>query len=166
MPVRVDVVMRTLFLGVLATWCDLAVADGWHLDAELRPELALHPVRVGGGVERGSFDLLAILDPLAAVDGRHDLDVTVGRRLTKIGWRVTAGVRATSLSLPGGVLWQDSALINTTAPVASTRTFRAAVGLEASMLVVTHGRAEPANWLPGKMEGYSVGMFARITYAH
>ena len=162
---------------VLITLASLALATpsaaspcGWHVDADLRPSIDVHPVRIGGGVCAGPLDITAIVDPLAMVDRQHDLDVVAGLAAGATGWRITAGVRATAISLGDGWAWQDKALLGVTAPLPlSSSHVHAIVGLEASLLVVKYGGGVDSEWLSlgsGRRfwESYDLSMFVRIAY--
>ena len=162
---------------VLITLASLALASpataspcGWHVDADVRPSIDVHPVRVGGGLCTGPLDITAIVDPLVAVDRQHDLDVVAGLAVGATGWRITAGVRATAIALGDGWSWQDKALLGVTAPLPlHSSHLHATVGLEASLLVVKYGGGIGSEWFSlasGRRfwESYDLGMFVRIAY--
>jgi hypothetical protein len=154
---RNSMIVAMVLVGQLRS----AGADGWHVDAELRPDLAIHPLRLGAGVQVGTLDVTAIVDPLGAIDGQQDLDVVVGigRR-----WRVTVGVRATAIGLMSGQAWHDRVLVGAMAPLThGRRGFQAHVGFEASVVAAEHG-AVGMTWWPRTLESYDLGMYVRFSY--
>jgi len=117
----------------------------WHAGIELRPGYAVHPLRVGAGAAWGPFEARLVLDPLAFVDGIHDLDLSGAYWLGDSGYSFWAGWRPTTVFLSDGATWQHSVLTGMLArlPTLGLAAFRALVGFELSVMVVQHGGGLP-----------------------
>lgn len=143
----------------------------WHAGVEARAELGLHPVRVTGGVVLGRVDVTAVVDPLAAIDGQHDLDLIAGWAIRSTGWRLGGGLRVTTIAVAGGLHWQERLLAGATSRLARLgRHLRATVGFEASALIVKHGGGAATDWLSLSVgrkawEAFDLGIFLRFEYA-
>lgn len=111
------------------------------------------------------------MDPLAAIDGQHDGDLTAGLPIGCSRWRWFAGARSTAISLAGGVTWQEQVIGGVTAPLPSPASWlRASFGVELGMFVVKHGggiATEWVSWSSGRVffESYDLGLFVRMEYA-
>lgn len=128
-------------------------------------------MRVTGGVTFGGLDVSAVVDPLAAIDGQHDLDLEAGHTLGGSSWRLAGGVRSTAIAVTGGTTWQEQLLVAATAPLPSPgKHLRATFGVELGMFVVKHGGGldtEWVSWSSGRVffESYDLGLFVRFEYA-
>ena len=150
----------------------MAYAPPWHIGLELRPGYAVRPLRLGGGVGIGQFEVHLVADPLAFVDGIHDLDVSGSYWFGESGYSLWAGWRPTAVVLDESITWQQSALAGALArlPTLGLAAFRALVGLEFSVLVLQHGGGIPAEancFCDGVSVSESLGfaIFLRIEYA-
>lgn len=144
----------------------------WHVGLELRPGYAVRPLRLGAGVGSGQFEANLAVDPLAFVDGIHDLDVSGAYWFWDSGYSLWAGWRPTAVFLDEGITWQQSALAGALArlPTLGVAALRALVGLEFSVLVFQHGGGLPAeaNCFCDDVsvsENLGFAVFLRIEYA-
>ena len=112
-----------------------------------------------------------MVDPLAAIDGQHDLDLSAGRAIGSAGWRVGGGLRVTTITVAGGLHWQERLLAGATSPLARLgRHLRATVGVAASALIVKHGGGGATDWLSLSVgrkawEAFDLGIFLRFEHA-
>ena len=118
----------------------------WHAGVEVRPGYAVRPLRIGGGIGHEQLEARLVFDPLAFVDGIHDLDVSGAYRLGDSGYSLSAGWRATTVFLTDGSEWQHSVLLGALArlPTLGLASFRALFGLELSAMLFRHGGGVPA----------------------
>lgn len=141
----------------------------WHLGFNLRPELAVHPVRLGGGVRLGSIDLALVLDPLFWTDGITDTDLVAEWWFTR-AFSLFAGWRPTAVDLGDGHQLQHRALLGAGAalPDLPGDSFRARVGFELALLLYKHGGGLPADGLSfdrSAADHVSMGAYLQIEYA-
>jgi hypothetical protein len=143
-------------------------ARDWHLGLNLRPELAVHPVRLGGGLRAGSVDFLAVLDPLFWTDGVIDTDLVTEWWLLR-GFAVFAGWRPTAIDLGDGHQIQHRMLIGAGAALPELPGgFRAHVGFELAVLLYKHGGGLPSDGLSfdrSAADHISMGAFLQVEYA-
>jgi len=147
-------------------------AAPWHAGIELRPGYAVHPLRLGGGLGWGALEARLVLDPLAFVDGIHDLDLSGAYWLGASGYALAAGWRTTTVFLDDAAEWQQTALVEALArlPTLGLAGFRALAGLELSVLVLRHGGGLPADascWCDSLSvsETLGFGVLVRLEYA-
>lgn len=147
-------------------------AAAWHAGIELRPGYAVRPLRIGGGLGWGALEARLVLDPLAFVDGIHDLDLSGAYWLGASGYALSAGWRSTTIVLDDEAEWQQTVLVGALArlPTLGLAGFRALVGLELSALLFRHGGGSPAEatcWCDGVSASETLGfaVFVRIEYA-
>ena len=141
----------------------------WHVGLNLRPELAIHPVRLGGGVRLGTIDFIAVLDPLFWTDGVTDTDL-VAEWWFAPAFSLFAGWRPTAIDLGDGHQLQHRALLGAGAalPDLPGDSFRARVGLELAILLYKHGGGLPADGLSFDRSGadhLAMGAYLQIEYA-
>jgi len=170
--------MRRLAAGTIAALLLLAPAAvraeeppdrDWHLGLNLRPELAVHPVRIGGGVRAGSVDFVAVLDPLFWVDGVIDSDLLAEWWFTP-SFSIFAGWRPSAIDLGDGHQLQHRMLLGAGAalpdlPVAS---IRARIGFELAVLLYKHGGGLPSDGLSfdrSAGDHLSMGAYLQVEYA-
>ncbi len=164
------VVVATSIAAVTPAVAGPGPVTGWHAGIEVRAELALHPLRIAGGIELCKLDVTAVADPLGLIDGQHDLDVVAGYAVGATGWRLGGGLRLTTIAVAGGLHWEERLLAGATAPVAGIgRRLRATVGLEASALIVKHGGGGVTDWLSLSVgrtawEAFDLGVYLRFEY--
>lgn len=144
-------------------------ARDWHVGLNLRPELAVHPVRVGGGVRLRSLDLLAVLDPWFWTDGVTDSDLLIAWWFAP-DFSLFAGWRPTAVDLGDGHQLQHRLLLGAGAalPDLPGDAFRAQVGFELSLLLYKHGAGLPADGLSfdrSAADHISMGAFLQVEYA-
>ncbi|HEU5075567.1 MAG TPA: hypothetical protein VFU02_15350 [Polyangiaceae bacterium] len=139
---------------------------------ELRPGYAVRPLRIGGGLGWSQLEARLVLDPLAFIDGIHDLDLTGGYWLGSSGYALSAGWRATTLVLDDATEWQHAVLGGALArlPTLGLDGLRALAGLELSVLLLTHGAGLPAEANCfcdglGVSETLGFAIFIRMEYA-
>jgi hypothetical protein len=113
-----------------------------------------------------------VVDPLAFVDGIHDLDVLGAYGLGRSGYSLSAGWRPTTIFLSDGAEWQHSVLLGALArlPTFGLASFRALFGLELSAMLFRHGGGLPAEancFCEGAIVGETLGFAAllRLEYA-
>ena len=147
-------------------------AAPWHAGVEIRPGYAVRPLRLGGGAGSGQFEARVVFDPLAFVDGIHDLDVSGAYWFGDSGYSLSAGWRPTTLFLTDGTEWQHSVLLGALArlPTFGLASFRALFGLELSAMLFRHGGGLPAEtncFCDGAITSETLGFAAllRIEYA-
>lgn len=150
----------------------LRSAAPWHAGIELRPGYAVRPVRLGGGVGWNALEARLVLDPLAFIDGIHDLDLSGAYWLGASGYALAAGWRSTTLFLGEETEWQQTVLGGALAqlPTLGLVGFRALVGLELSLLLLRHGGGLPAEAncfcdALGTSETLGFAVFVRMEYA-
>jgi len=142
----------------------------WHLGLNLRPELAIHPVRLGGGVRLRSIDLIAVLDPLFWTDGVTDTDLLVEWWFAR-AFSLFAGWRPTAVDLGDGHQLQHRALLGAGAALPELPgggAFRARVGFEIAILLYKHGGGLPSDGLSFDRSGadhLAMGAYLQIEYA-
>lgn len=162
-------------VGALAVLLCLAAPAGadepvrdWHLGLNLRPELAVHPIRIGGGVELGSVDLLAVLDPLFWTDGVTDTDL-VAEWWFLPGFSLLGGWRPTAIDIGDGHQIQHRLLIGAGAALPDLPgSFRARIGFEVAVLLYKHGGGLPSDGLSfdrSAADHLSMGAFLQVEYA-
>ncbi len=144
----------------------------WHAGLYLRAELGTHPVRAGGGVEVGCFDVALVLDPMFWVDGQHDLDLLGGWKFADSGWALIGGYRSSSIGLAGGRQFHDKLVLGIGAPLPGFGKLpvRARWAFETSTVIVKHGAELPTEWLSlasGRdfIDLINFGMFVSFEYA-
>lgn len=140
----------------------------WHLGLNLRPELAVHPLRIGGGLRAGSLDFLAVLDPFFWTDGVADTDL-VAQWWFVPGFSLLAGWRPTAIDLGDGHQIQHRLLLGAGAALPDLPgSFRARVGFELSILLYKHGGGLPSDGLSfdrSAADHLSMGAFLQVEYA-
>ncbi len=163
-------------LGALAVLLCLAGPAGadepardWHLGLNLRPELAVHPVRIGGGVRLGSIDLTGVVDPFFWTDGVIDTDLAAEWWFAR-GFSLFAGWRPTAIDLGDGHQFQHRMLLGAGAalPDLPGEGLRARVGLELSLLLYEHGGGLPADGFSFDRsvgDHIGVGAYLQVEYA-
>lgn len=163
--------MRALTLLVLLAALGTARADGWHAGLDLRVDQGSHPIRAGGGIERGNHDFLLVLDPMYWTDGQHDLDALGYYRLTSAGWSLLYGWRTTAIGIEDGHQFQEKLLLGFGAPLPffGKLPLRARWSFELASLVVKHGAGLPRQWISfdtGRdfIDLLNFGMFVTIEY--
>lgn len=137
-------------LGIVALLCVAAPAAAdtqWHAGLDLRAELGTHPIRAGGGIQRGSIDTTLILDPMFWTDGQHDLDLLVHWFPCKRGWGLLGGWRTSAIGLEGGAQLQQKLLLGVAAALPDLGPFRARWSFELATLIVKHGGDLPTDWI-------------------
>jgi hypothetical protein len=144
-------------------------ARDWHLGLNLRPELAVHPVRIGGGVRLRSVDLVAVLDPFFWTDGIADTDFLAAWWFAR-GFALFGGWRPSAVDLGDGHQIQHRLLLGGTAalPDLPWDAIRARVGFEAALLLYKHGAGLPSDGLSfdrSMADHVSMGAFLQVEYA-
>ena len=154
-------------LGVLV--CAPAWAD-WHGGLDLRADSSAHPVRIGAGVDAGSFDTLLVLDPMVVFDHQFDADLLATKPVGS-GWGVFGGWRTSVIGIAGGRQYQEKAVVGLSGALPEiTCTLRARWAFEMATVVVKHGGGLPTDWI-GFAEGrdfvdlINFGMFVTVEYA-
>jgi len=144
---------------------------GWHAGLDLRVDNGTHPIRVGGGVERGWFDTHLIVDPMFWTDGQHDLDAFATLQVSDGDWGVIAGWRTTAVDLLGGHQYQQKLLTGISAPLPrlGTLPIRWRWAFELATVVVKHGAELPTEWISfaeGRdfIDLVNFGMFVTVEY--
>jgi hypothetical protein len=147
-------------------------ADGWHAGLNLRVDPGTHPVRAGGGIERGRLDTMLVLDPMFWTDGQHDVDALAYWQLVPAGWSVLTGWRTTAIGILGGRQYQQKLLLGIGAPLPffGELPLRARWSFELAALVVKHGADLPREWISfdsGRdfIDLLNFGMFVTFEYA-
>jgi hypothetical protein len=161
-------VMRLAVIAILLA-ATPAHADEWHAGLNLRAELGTHPVRAGGGYQRGDLDLSLVLDPMFWTDGQVDTDVLASWGKT---WAVIGGFRTTWIGIEGGRQYQEKLVLGVGAPLPRIGDLpvRARWAFEATTLVVKHGGDLPTSWISfatGRdfIDLVNVGMWVSFEYA-
>jgi hypothetical protein len=141
-----------------------------HAGFDLRTDLGTHFSRVAIGLRRCAWDATLVVDPIATLDGEHDLDLVgeyyVGSRVGVLfGWRWSA------IDVAGGVHHQQRSLVGITGvgPAFFAERLRTSASLELSTLWVKHGGGVDADWISADRnlhDSFSLGLFVRIEYAH
>lgn len=151
---------------------NLPAAARWHAGIELRPGYAVRPLRLGGGVGWTALEARLVLDPLAFIDGIHDLDLSGAYWLGASGYALSAGWRSTTVFLDDETEWHQTVLVGALArlPTLGWTGFRAVAGLEFSALLFRHGGGLPASascWCDGLSASETLGfsVFVRMEYA-
>lgn len=148
-----------------------ARADSWHAGLNLRVDPGTHPVRAGGGIERGRLDATLVLDPMFWTDGQHDIDLLAHWKLVPAGWSVLTGWRTTLIGIAGGTQYQEKLLVGFGAPLPffGSLPLRAKWSFELAALVVKHGADLPSEWISfdsGRdfIDLLNFGMFVTFEY--
>src|SRR5688572_19210553 len=148
-----------------------AHADGWHAGLNLRADPGTHPIRAGGGIERGRLDATLVLDPMFWTDGQHDIDLFNHLRISRAGWSLLSGWRTTAIGIQGGRQYQQKLLVGIGAPLPffGHLPLRAKWSFELAALVVKHGAGLPRQWISfdeGRdfIDLLNFGMFVTIEY--
>jgi len=140
----------------------------WHVGLNLRPELAVHPVRVGGGLRAGSLDALLVLDPFFWTDGVIDTDLVAEWWLAR-GFALFGGWRPTAIDLGDGHQLQHRMLLGAGAALPPLPgDVRAHVGFELAVLLYKHGGGLPSDGLSfdrSAADQLSMGAFLQVEYA-
>jgi hypothetical protein len=166
MGIRPLVILAALSVGGPA-----AADTTWHAGLNLRAELGTHPIRAGGGVGLGNFDVNLVLDPMFWTDGQHDIDLIVGWGPCPRAWGPIAGWRTTAIGLAGGNQYQEKLVLGVSAPLPSfSHHIRARWAFELATVIVKHGGDLPSEWISfasGRdfIDLVNFGMFVRIEYA-
>ncbi len=149
-----------------------AHADDWHAGLNLRADSGAHPARLAGGIERGSLDVSAVLDPMVATDGLLDTDLYATWRVAGGGWGLLGGWRTSAIGIAGGHQLQEKLLLGLTGalPRLGCTPLRARWGFEMATVVVKHGADLPTDWISfGSPRDFgdliNVGMFVTVEYA-
>lgn len=161
---------------LLASWAAadpearVAMDREWHAGFNLRPELGVHPVRVGGGVRFDRLDLDLVLDPLYVTDGVFDLDL-LGEWRAGSGYSAILGWRWTAVALDTGHQFQERAVIGLGAALPTLFCGRVAprLGLELAILIAKHGGGLPSEAVPFDrtfLGHFNAGVFLRVDYGH
>ena len=141
----------------------------WHVGLNLRTDFGTHPWRLDGGVRIRRFDFIVVVDPMAFLDGQHDLDLLATMEFAP-GWAYLAGWRATAIMVAGGTQWQEKSILGLVVspePLAHGH-IRAHFGVELDILWVKHGGGLPTKTLDFQrddLDFFNFGMFARFEYA-
>jgi hypothetical protein len=148
-----------------------ARGDSWHAGLNLRADPGTHPIRAGGGIERGAIDATLVLDPMFWTDGQHDVDLYAHWKLSSAGWSLLSGWRTTAIGLQDGHQYQQKLLVGIGAPLPffGELPLRAAAALELAALVLKHGADLPREWISfdsGRdfIDLVNFGMFVTIEY--
>lgn len=170
--------MRRLAAGVIAALllapaspagAEDPPASDWHLGLNLRPELAVHPVRIGGGLRARSIDFIAVLDPLFWTDGVIDSDLLIESWFAR-SFSLFGGWRPTAIDLGDGHQLQHRLLLGAGAalPDLPVDSIRARVGFELAILLYKHGAGLPSDGLSfdrSASDHLSVGAYLQVEYA-
>jgi hypothetical protein len=145
-----------------------AQADEWHVGLNLRPELAVRPVRIGGGLRLGAIDLAAVVDPVFWIDGIADSDL-VAAWWFPAGFSIVSGWRPTAVDLGDGYQWQHRLLVGAAAALPELPIgLRAHAGFEIALLLLKHGGGLPSDGLSfdrSAADHVSMGAFLQVDYA-
>ncbi len=141
----------------------------WHVGLNLRPELGVHPVRIGGGLRAGTVDFNAVLDPLFWTDGVTDSDLVIEWWFAR-GFSLLGGWRPTAIDLGDGHQLQHRLLVGAGAalPDLPGDSLRARVGFEIALLLYKHGGGLPADGLSfdrSAADHVSMGAYLQVEYA-
>lgn len=144
-------------------------ARDWHLGLNLRPELQVHPMRIGGGLRLRSVDFIAVLDPFFWTDGVTDTDLVAEWWFAR-GFSLFAGWRPTAIDLGDGHQLQHRILVGPGAalPDLPGDSIRGRVGLEFSFLLYKHGGGLPSDGLSFDRsigDHLGVGAYLQVEYA-
>lgn len=158
-----------LVAALVAAAAPAAAGRDWHLGLNLRPELAVHPVRIGGGLRAGSVDLNAVLDPWFWTDGVTDSDLVAEWWFAR-GFSLLAGWRPSAIDLGDGHQLQHRLLLGAGAalPPLPVDSVRARVGFELAVLVYKHGGGLPDDGLSfdrSAADHLSMGAYLQVEYA-
>jgi len=148
-----------------------ARADEWHAGLNLRADSGAHPLRVGGGVEVGAFDIAAALDPMVVFDQQFDADLFAVWRFGGHGWGVLGGWRTSIIGIAGGQQYQEKLLVGLSGALPQiSDSLRAHWGFELATVIVKHGGNLPTDWISfasGRdfIDLINFGMFVTFEYA-
>jgi len=148
----------------------VAGADStWHVGVDARTDLGTHPGRLAVGMRHCVWDGTLVVDPMAVLDGEHDLDALAEwypdeRFALLFGWRWTA------ISVAEGILHQQRSLLGLTAvgPSFFGKRVRTSASLELETLWVKHGADTQTEWIGinrNFMDHVGLGLFVRVEYA-
>jgi hypothetical protein len=148
-----------------------ARGDSWHAGLNLRADPGTHPIRAGGGIERGAIDATLVLDPMFWTDGQHDIDLYAHWKLSSAGWSLLSGWRTTAIGLQDGHQYQQKLPVGIGAPLPffGELPLRAKWSFELAALVLKHGADLPREWISfdsGRdfIDLVNFGMFVTIEY--
>ena len=159
-----------VIVAVLCVAAPAAADTKWHAGLDLRAELGTHPIRAGGGIQRGSLDTTLIVDPMFWTDGQHDLDLLLHWFPCERGWGLLGGWRTSTIGLDGGTQLQQKLLLGVAASLPDLGPFRARWSFELATLIVKHGGDLPSDWISfatGRdfIDLINFGTFVNIEYA-
>jgi hypothetical protein len=140
-----------------------------HAGLDVRTDLGTHHTRLPLGYRACQWDTTLVLDPLAVLDGEHDLDLFVERYL---GQRVAvlAGYRWSAIAVDEGTHHQQRTMFGVTGvgPSFFDDHLRTKFSLEMATLWVKHGGGAETQWISADrnlLDHFSFGLFVRIEYA-
>jgi hypothetical protein len=140
-----------------------------HAGLDVRTDLGTHHARLPLGYRACQWDTTLVLDPLAVLDGEHDLDLVVERYFgQRIG--LLAGYRWSAISVDGGFHHQQRTLLGVTGtgPSFFDDRLRTKFSLEVATLWVKHGGGAETEWISADrnlLDHFSFGLSVRIEYA-
>lgn len=159
-----------LAIAVVSSAGGIAAADStWHLGVDARTDLGTHPGRLAVGMRHCVWDGTLVVDPMAIVDGEHDLDALADwyfddRIALMLGWRWSV------ISVASGYLQQQRSLVGLTGvgPSFFGKRVRTSASLELETLWVKHGADTETEWIGinrNFMDHVGLGLFVRVEYA-
>jgi len=158
-------------VGCLGALGSMAHAEqSLHAGLDVRTDLGTHHTRLPLGVRTCQWDTTLVLDPMAVLDGEHDLDLFVERYL---GQHVAmlAGYRWSAIAVDEGTHHQQRTTLGVTGvgPSFFGERLLTKFSLEVATLWVKHGGGAETQWISADrnlLDHFSFGLFVRIEYAH
>ncbi len=140
----------------------------WSTGLNVRADLGTHPIRAGGGLERGPLDVALVLDPMFWTDGQHDIDLLTSWHPCDT-WGGIAGWRVSTIGLAGGDQFQEKLVLGVSAHLPSIAWVRVRWAFELAAVVVKHGGDLPTDWISFEsgrdyIDLLNFGMFVRFDY--
>lgn len=161
---RLAIVTITLALTTVAR------ADSWHAGLNVRGDLGVHPIRIGGGIQLEHVDFSLVLDPMFWTDNQVDTDALAFWAPCSRAWGLFGGWRTSTIPLLGGTQFQEKLVLGIGAPLPKlTRSLRERFSFELATTVVKHGGDLPTDWISfatGRdfIDLVNFGMFVSIEY--
>lgn len=140
-----------------------------HGGLDVRTDLGTHHTRVALGYRACAWDTTLVVDPMAVLDGQHDLDVMTEYFFgPRVG--VLAGLRWSAVDVADGVHHQERTFVGVTGlgPTFWDDALRTKFSLELATLWVKHGGGTETDWISADrnlIDHFALGLFVRIEYA-